>query len=216
MTEGSGSVMIYSVVDYYPLSHKKEAVHSARVTCGARRVHRRQQSGPLCFGRKSVMRNRPVFKRGEVPDSVEDLLKHLPLKINGKCLECYRGLEGRGKYPTIKINKTRWRISRLLLSLRGENIEGLQAIHSCDNPVCVNPEHIRAGTGKENMAECVSRGRINRGELRPRAKLTEHKVRCIRQLRNLGMKQIPIAEIMGVSQQHICKILQGGFWGWLK
>jgi len=161
------------------------------------------------------MRNKPIFRRGEFPRSVEDLLERLPLKQNGECLECHRGIDSRG-YPEIKIKKKRWRISRLILFLRGEDIEGLQAIHSCDNPSCVNPDHIRSGTGKENMADCVARDRINKGEFRPQAKLTKRDIKHIFRLHHLGMKQIPIAEVMGVSQAHISRILRRQSWGWLE
>lgn len=36
---------------------------------------------------------------------------------------------------------------------------GEHVLHSCDNPLCCNPAHLRAGTHAENMAEKVSRGR---------------------------------------------------------
>lgn len=37
--------------------------------------------------------------------------------------------------------------------------DGLMACHSCDNPACVNPAHIWAGTMSENILDCVSKGR---------------------------------------------------------
>lgn len=37
--------------------------------------------------------------------------------------------------------------------------EGLQINHHCDNPRCVNPEHIYAGTQEQNIADAVVRGR---------------------------------------------------------
>lgn len=37
--------------------------------------------------------------------------------------------------------------------------EGMFALHSCDNPPCVNPAHIRPGTHLDNMADMTSRGR---------------------------------------------------------
>ena len=36
---------------------------------------------------------------------------------------------------------------------------GLLALHSCDNPGCVNPRHIRPGTQRENIHDCLERGR---------------------------------------------------------
>ena len=37
--------------------------------------------------------------------------------------------------------------------------DGLFVIHSCDNPPCVNPAHLRAGTSRDNMQDAISRGR---------------------------------------------------------
>ena len=39
--------------------------------------------------------------------------------------------------------------------------KGAHVLHSCDNSLCINPRHLRAGTHKENMADKVARGRAN-------------------------------------------------------
>jgi hypothetical protein len=52
--------------------------------------------------------------------------------------------------------------------------------HTCDNPLCCNPEHLIQGTHQENVADRVSRGRSARGEDSGRAVLTENQVLLIR------------------------------------
>ena len=50
--------------------------------------------------------------------------------------------------------------SRVAYSLTfGAIPDGLSVLHSCDNPPCVNPKHLRTGTRSENMQEMVARGR---------------------------------------------------------
>lgn len=44
---------------------------------------------------------------------------------------------------------------------------GMEILHSCDVRNCVNPDHLVAGTHKENMADAASRGRIRRGRTHP-------------------------------------------------
>jgi hypothetical protein len=45
------------------------------------------------------------------------------------------------------------------LMFNGELIDGLVIMHRCDNPSCVNPNHLDQGTYKDNMQDCLSKGR---------------------------------------------------------
>jgi hypothetical protein len=59
-------------------------------------------------------------------------------------------------------------------------------LHSCDNPGCINPEHLRAGTPLENMQDKMLRGHAYQGAEHHRAKLSESDVREIRRRYDAG------------------------------
>lgn len=55
-------------------------------------------------------------------------------------------------------------------------------MHKCDNPICVNPEHLSLGTQGKNMLDCLRKGRKAIGEKHGMAKLSENDVREIRKM----------------------------------
>lgn len=47
-----------------------------------------------------------------------------------------------------------------LLILKNISVpKGLQVLHRCDNPSCVNPDHLFIGTQKDNIQDCLAKGR---------------------------------------------------------
>lgn len=63
------------------------------------------------------------------------------------------------------------------LLTNGEIPDGLNLLHRCDTPACVNPSHLFLGTQKDNMADAAAKGRTR---TRPRWKLTLEDIRAIR------------------------------------
>ena len=51
--------------------------------------------------------------------------------------------------------------------------------HRCDNPPCVNPAHLYAGSHADNMRDMRQRGRASRGEHHARSRLQEADVRAV-------------------------------------
>lgn len=60
-----------------------------------------------------------------------------------------------GKRRSIKAHRV-----SLAIHKRVEIPLGLFVMHSCDNPGCVNPEHLSIGTRKDNMMDAAAKGRI--------------------------------------------------------
>ncbi len=79
---------------------------------------------------------------------------------------------------------------------------GLFVLHSCDNPECTNPKHLRVGTKSENMNDMYSRARQGKrnlpiGERNNKAVLTAEKVLYIRSSAKTNGQ---LAEEMGISK----------------
>lgn len=88
----------------------------------------------------------------------------------------------------------------------------LDTCHSCDNPPCCNPGHLRFATRLENVADAVQRGRVRSGEAHPFSRLTKAIVTEIRVRRANGALQKTLAADYGVSYAYISEIVNGLVW----
>lgn len=86
---------------------------------------------------------------------------------------------------------------------------GLEVCHKCDNPHCVNPDHLFLGTHQDNMNDMVSKKRSRSGEFSPKAKLTWIQVE---EIRNSPESQKTLAKRYSVSRQLIGKIKRLIYW----
>ena len=91
--------------------------------------------------------------------AAERLAARLVRRPNG-CLE-WTGYTNRDGYGTIKVNYMTILTHRFAWELaNGRPVPaGKSILHSCDNPPCCEPSHLRPGTKADNAAECVSKGR---------------------------------------------------------
>ncbi len=122
---------------------------------------------------------------------------------------------GRG-YGQLRVPGTRRNVYAHRFSyelFKGPIPRGMQLLHSCDNPGCVNPEHLSIGTCKDNLQDMKSKGRHLRGERNARAVLAPGQVEAIKVLLNhSGLSQVEIGRQFGVHQTIISKIKRGERW----
>jgi hypothetical protein len=97
--------------------------------------------------------------------------------------------------------------------MNGPIADGLLVCHHCDNPRCVNPDHLFLGTQKENLADRDAKGRGIEGTKNGKNKLTPEDVGTIRRAvfaRHGDLTRL--ARQYGVTATTVSYIRQGRIW----
>jgi hypothetical protein len=99
---------------------------------------------------------------------------------------------------------------RVALELSGREIpKGMLVMHSCDNPACVNPSHLSAGTPADNTQDAASKKRMAWGARNSGAKLTEEQAR---EIKNSTLPTRVLAKRYGMERHSISGIRRGYTW----
>lgn len=113
-------------------------------------------------------------------------------------------------YKNKKAHRIAWELTN------GKIPKGKMILHSCDNPPCCRPDHLRPGTNLENIADRCQRDRTARGRGSWNAKITEDDVKLIRfffhkTAANRGNGRI-LAKIFGVRDGQIYSVANRLSW----
>jgi hypothetical protein len=132
--------------------------------------------------------------------AVSLLLRNVTL--NGECWEWNRAW-AKHWYPTIWFEGANHSPHRLSYeAFVGEIPDGQFICHRCDNPPCINPLHLFAGTPLDNIRDMDSKGRrrigVSRGSQNGFSILNEGIVMEMRRLRGSGMTYKKIGAVFGV------------------
>ena len=93
-----------------------------------------------------------------------------------------------------------------------ERLPGLDTCHTCDNPPCCNPKHLRFDTRQSNVDDMFDRERARVGEAHHAARLSPELVRMIRERRSAGALQRDLAKQYGISAAYVSDIVNGLAW----
>lgn len=120
---------------------------------------------------------------------------------NNGCHICVSHSKNPNGYPVIQRNYKRQLLSRYTYEQNfGKIPTGLIIRHKCDNPACINIEHLELGTQKDNVQDMIKRGRKPIGENSPVAKLTDEQVREIRESK---LSCIEIGRKYGINRRYV-------------
>ena len=109
-------------------------------------------------------------------------------------------------YGRFWLNNTMVGAHRLSWELANGSIpDGMHVCHHCDNPLCVNPDHLFLGEPADNTADMMAKGRVARGDRLPHTKLTDDEVREIRSI--TGRTHQSIADEFRVSRTVVTRVL---------
>jgi len=138
------------------------------------------------------------------------------LKVN-KTESCWEWKSYKDKigYGVFKIKSITCNAHRFSWTITNGTIDKGQVIcHKCDNPSCVNPEHLFIGTQLDNIKDRDNKDRVRNGNTHPHAKLNYDLVKLIKELHNNGMSQQNIIKELklDIDNSTLSRVISGKIW----
>jgi hypothetical protein len=161
-------------------------------------------------------------------DDIERFWASVQKGADNECWLWAAGRTGRG-YGAFYIDGKQMPAHRFSMMIKANHPlpDGWFVLHSCDNPPCVNPRHLRLGTQKENVADAIERNRHKnpppvpserpyehcaRGTQIHTAKLNEWAVRDLLKERLTGRNFTDLGQEFGLDATTVADICKGKGW----
>lgn len=136
--------------------------------------------------------------------------KAISYKIEGSCWICTSHPVSGNGYPGIKVLGIESTVHKYVyIKLKGQIPKGLCIRHTCDNKLCVNPDHLIIGTHAENMKYAEERLLFSQGEDHYKARFTNADIHAIR---SSNLTHRKLGELYGVIHTVIGKIKRRETW----
>lgn len=172
-------------------------------------ISKHEQNFPRC---------KNCWKNNCKKTSIQRFWKYVDIKGKNDCWPWIGHKRGPAGYGGFKMYKEKEKYAhRISFEIfTGKKIpEGMCVLHSCDNPLCVNPAHLWIGTQLENIKDRESKGRggLHKGEANGRSKLTRKDVENIRIMYATGnYTQETLGKLFGVAKVTIGLITRRKIW----
>lgn len=143
----------------------------------------------------------------------ERQIKNFWAKVKvGKPDECWEWQANKQRYGRLRLNDKNPLAHRVSWLIHfGEIPQGMCVLHKCDNPPCVNPNHLWLGTQDDNMKDMANKGK--RKGIPTHIKLSKKDREQIKILYWINsLTQEKIAKLFGVSNGTIAHLLSGISW----
>lgn len=117
----------------------------------------------------------------------------------------WKGAHGKdyGKMTVEKRHKDSHRMAYELF--KGPIPEGMWVLHTCDNRLCVNPNHLWLGTQKDNLHDMYSKRRAAKGI----SQWNKYSNKLIVEMRSSGLTARQLSEKYGIDQNYAKRVLNG-------
>ncbi len=161
-------------------------------------------------------RNKYTYKKGYNGTLKERMAKKTIKGSKNDCWLWIGSLDTKG-YACIRVDKKLRRASHVAFELHNDMPvpKGKIIMHSCDNPACVNPNHLSIGTKLLNSIDKINKGRGNwlKHDSHPMAKLSKLEVDEIRYIFSKGKHTYKsIASMFNINRTTASRIINYKSW----
>jgi hypothetical protein len=166
----------------------------------------------------NILSKKYGVSKHQIRKAVKGVLKRQPTveerfwsKVTkGDSNECWHWLAGKTSngYGTFKYNGKTVNAHKFAYQItHGVCVPSrFHVCHSCDNPSCVNPNHLEPGTPKRNVQGMIESGHQYKGGSKP--KLNEVQTLEVMFYSDLGIKHSNIARFMGIRGSTVKRVLE--------